>query len=352
MTASSGHNDTRMLCRSKALLILTILYTAGITAAPSDTVDQAAAGFDLALAKVSAPLRLEFRALAAKDLHSRHPALAQKFTDPPAPRPSGPPEPRPDPAATPAGAAITKKLDEFTRLPAADRAKVAVDLASQIRALPAGMDKYLLAWNLRGEAIEEPGLESNAVVAVLSLYAEVIQNYPSTGGYLDLAELARYAHISVAVKNPALDAAEAFLELRERLHEEADFSLTALDGNTYSLSGLRGKVVLLNFWGTSCVPCRQEMPDMEKLHREFQTKGLIILAVSDDERKDLDKFLATKSYTFPILLDHERKTFDDFDVTGVPKTFVYDRDGHLVAQAIDKCSGAQFRSMLKAAGLE
>ena len=91
---------------------------------------------------------------------------------------------------------------------------------------------------------------------------------------------------------------------------------------------------------------------MEKLHREFQSNGLVILAVSDDERKDLDKFLATKNYTFPILLDRERKAFDEFDVTGVPKTFVFDREGHLVAQAIDKCSVAQFRSMLKAAGLE
>ena len=91
---------------------------------------------------------------------------------------------------------------------------------------------------------------------------------------------------------------------------------------------------------------------MEKLHREFQSKGLVILAISDDERKDLDKFLASKNYTFAILLDRERKTFDAFDVTGVPKTFLFDRDGHLVAQAIDKCSSAQFRSMLKAAGLD
>jgi cytochrome c biogenesis protein CcmG, thiol:disulfide interchange protein DsbE len=53
------------------------------------------------------------------------------------------------------------------------------------------------------------------------------------------------------------------------LHEEADFSLTALDGKTYALSDLRGKVLLLNFWGISCVPCRQEMPEMEKLHREI-----------------------------------------------------------------------------------
>jgi peroxiredoxin len=323
-----------------------------LCAAPSETIDQAAARFDLALAKLSAPLRLEFRAVAAKALQPRHPALAQKFTDPPAPKPSRPPGPRVDPAATAAGAAITKKLDEFTRLPAADRNKFAADLVSQIRTIPPGIDKFLLAWNLRVEAVGEPALEPDTVAAVLSLYAEVIQNYPSTSGYLDLAELARYAHIPTVITNPAIDAAEAFLELRERLHEEADFSLAALDGKIYSRSDLRGKVVLLNFWGTSCVPCRQEMPDMEKLHREFQSNGLVILAVTDDERKDLDKFLATKNYTFPILLDRERKAFDEFDVTGVPKTFVFDREGHLVAQAIDKCSVAQFRSMLKAAGLE
>jgi peroxiredoxin len=320
-----------------------------LCAAAAGPVDRAAAGFDLALAKLSVPLRLEFRAMAAKALQRRHPALAQKFIDPPTPRPSGP---RPDPAATPAGAAITKKLDEFTGLRPADRSKSAAELVSEIRSFPVGMDSYLLAWNLRVEALEEPGLEPAAVAAVLNLYREVIENYPSAGGYLDLAALARYANISTGDKSPAFDAAEAFLELRERLHEEADFSLTAVDGKTYSLSGLRGKVVLLNFWGTTCMPCRQEMPDMEKLYREFQSKGLIILAVSDDERKDLAKFLATENYTFPILLDHERKTFDEFDVDGVPKTFVFDRGGHLVAQAIDKRSGMQFRSMLRAAGLE
>ena len=321
-------------------------------AAAPGSVDQAAAHFDLALAKLPAPLRLEFRALAAKSLRQRHPALAQQFTDPPRPKPSGPPGPRPDPAATPAGASITRKLDEFTRLSAADRGKFAADLTSQIRALPAGMDRYLLAWNLRVEALEEPGLEPDAIAAVLTLYSEVIRNYPSAGGYLDLAELARYRHIPVGVNSPGLDAADALLELRERLYEESDFSLTGFDGKTYSLSALRGSVVLLNFWGTSCMPCRQEMPDMEKLHRELQGKGLVILAVSDDERKDLGRFLAARNYTFPILLDRERKTFDEFDVTGVPKTFVFGRDGHLVAQAIDKCSGTQFRAMLKAAALE
>jgi len=261
------------LVRSTGFLWIVLSAYAG---AP-DPTEQAAARFEVAVAKLSAPLRVEFRALAAKALQNRHPALAQKFRDPPARKPSRPSGPRPDPAATPAGAAILKKLDEFTRLPAADRAKYAADLATQIRALPVGMDRYLLAWNLRVEAIEQSGLEPAAVAAVLTLYAEVIENYPSAGGYLDLAELARYANISAGVKSPEIVAAEAFLELRERLHEEADFSLPAFDGKTYSFSGLRGKVVLLNFWGTSCIPCRQEMPDIEQLHREFQAKGQLHL---------------------------------------------------------------------------
>jgi peroxiredoxin len=91
---------------------------------------------------------------------------------------------------------------------------------------------------------------------------------------------------------------------------------------------------------------------MERLYREFSSKGLVILAVSDDQREAVDKFLAKESYTFPILLDPDRKAYSQFDVEGIPETFVFDRDGRLVAQAIDMCTGDQFHSMLQAAGLQ
>ncbi|MEI9976479.1 MAG: TlpA disulfide reductase family protein [Ignavibacteriota bacterium] len=67
---------------------------------------------------------------------------------------------------------------------------------------------------------------------------------------------------------------------------EAGFSLVALDGKTYNLDALRGKVVLLNFWATWCPPCRREMPDMEKLYQRFASKGLVVLAVLRRKARD------------------------------------------------------------------
>ena len=76
----------------------------------------------------------------------------------------------------------------------------------------------------------------------------------------------------------------------------AQGTLTGLDGKTYSLAALRGKVVLLNFWATWCPPCRKEMPDMEKLSRAYADKGL---AVSDEPRETVEPFIAKQQYTFP-----------------------------------------------------
>jgi hypothetical protein len=81
-------------------------------------------------------------------------------------------------------------------------------------------------------------------------------------------------------------------------------------------------------------------------------KGLIVLAVTDERRETILKFLADKNYTFPILLDSDRRVNTDFDIGGVPQTFVFDREGELVAHAIDIRTESQFRAMLKAAGLE
>jgi peroxiredoxin len=94
------------------------------------------------------------------------------------------------------------------------------------------------------------------------------------------------------------------------------------------------------------------MPDMEKLYREFSGKGLVVLAVSEEKRETVLKFLANRNYTFPILLDCDRKVNTDFDIEGIPETFVFDREGEIVAHAIDIRTESQFRAMLKAAGLE
>jgi peroxiredoxin len=113
-----------------------------------------------------------------------------------------------------------------------------------------------------------------------------------------------------------------------------------------------GKVVVLNFWATWCPPCRKEMPDLETLYQQFKDQGLLILAISDEDAGKVKPFIAQQKVTYPILLDPDRKVNDLFQIEGIPKTFVYDRNGKLVAQSIDMRTRRQFLEMLAQAGLK
>ena len=113
-----------------------------------------------------------------------------------------------------------------------------------------------------------------------------------------------------------------------------------------------GKVVLLNFWATWCPPCRREMPDMEKLYQRLSQKGLVVLAVSDEKRETVEDFLKKQNYTFPVLLDPDRKVNSAFGIEGIPNSFLFDRQGKLVGQSIDMRTERQFLEMFQAAGLD
>jgi peroxiredoxin len=248
--------------------------------------------------------------------------------------------------------AIYANLARFRGLPTdADRAKLAIEIAAAVGALSAG-SKLAPAMSLLSRSTEGD-LGKEALTAVAGVVAQGIQESGAgASDYLALAGLIRYEHIAPPIADPALDAAGALLALRDGLMEDSGFTLTALDGKTYSLASLKGKVVLLNFWATWCPPCRKEMPDMERLSRDFGKKGLVVLAVSDENREVVEGYLAKERYTFPILLDPERKVHTAFSVDGIPKSFVFDREGRLAAQAIDMRTEAQFRAMLKRAGID
>ena len=91
---------------------------------------------------------------------------------------------------------------------------------------------------------------------------------------------------------------------------------------------------------------------MEKLHRAFEKQGLTVLAVSDEERDVVTGYLQKQNYTFPILLDPGRKVHTAFAVEGIPKTFLFDREGNLVGESIDMRTERQFLEMLKTAGID
>jgi peroxiredoxin len=144
----------------------------------------------------------------------------------------------------------------------------------------------------------------------------------------------------------------ARLEANDRDRQNGDFTLTDLEGKKWRLKELRDRVVLVNFWATWCPPCRKEMPDLDALYRAYGKKGLVVLAISDEEGGKVKTFLAAHGVSYPVLLDAGRKVNEEFHVEGIPKSFIYDRQGKLAAQSIDMRTRAQFLEMLKAAGLE
>ena len=88
------------------------------------------------------------------------------------------------------------------------------------------------------------------------------------------------------------------------------------------------------------------MPDLDMLYERFGPQGLVILGISDEEAAKVEPFVRERKVTFPILLDPGRKVNEMFVVEGIPKSFVYDREGKLVAQSIDMRTQKQFLEML------
>jgi peroxiredoxin len=114
-----------------------------------------------------------------------------------------------------------------------------------------------------------------------------------------------------------------------------DFQLSALDGRKVKLSDLKGKVVLLNFWATTCGPCIAEMPHLVKLYERYRDRGVEILAISTDaeaERHAVRPFAAKFRVTFPVLYDD--KTEDAYEVDGIPTTVFIDRQGQVRYRSI------------------
>lgn len=109
-----------------------------------------------------------------------------------------------------------------------------------------------------------------------------------------------------------------------------DFALTDINEKPIRLSDFRGKVVFLNFWATWCAPCREEMPSMEVLYKNFEKDGLVILAVSIDRvttTKDIPPFVKGMNLTFPVVIDSWGKTDKPYKRMGVPETFIIDQQG-------------------------
>ena len=253
---------------------------------------------------------------------------------------------------------IAEGIGGLRRLTDDVRVRATKDLALEIRSLPVTPNKVRLAYGL-AMLSTEGDFGHDTLQEVATTLADALREQPVQGkpgqpprAYVELAELVRYEHVEASLDDPQFAAANSKIQADNTKHEHADFTLPDLSGKNWTLRELPGKVVVLNFWATWCPPCRKEMPDLESLYQQFKDQGLVILAISDEDESKVKPFIAEQKVTYPILLDPGRKVNELFEIEGIPKTFVYDRSGQLVAQSIDMRTRRQFLEMLAQAGLK
>lgn len=135
------------------------------------------------------------------------------------------------------------------------------------------------------------------------------------------------------------EAAEEMPDAQTRVNvadQAPDFTVEMFDGSRTTLSSLRGKVVLLNFWATWCPPCRQELTRVQSdLIARFAGRDFVFLPVSrGEERADVEAFRQKTGYTFAMGLDPDQKVYDLYAGNYIPRNFLIDRDGKVLLASV------------------
>lgn len=117
-----------------------------------------------------------------------------------------------------------------------------------------------------------------------------------------------------------------------------DITFYDLEGNSHSLSELRGKPVVINFWASWCPPCKHEMPFFDSVYNELgEDINFVMLNMTDGKEETLEtasKFIANNSYAFPVYYDTDQSGMITYQVSSLPTTYFINSEGYLVTGAI------------------
>ncbi len=130
-----------------------------------------------------------------------------------------------------------------------------------------------------------------------------------------------------------------------------DFTLQTLDGASVTLSSLRGKVVLINFWATWCPPCVREIPRLVRVAETYQDQGLVVLGVNttyQDDPAKVRQFAHDNGISYPVLLDAEGVASEKYPARLMPTTYLIDRSGKIVQNKVGEVDEATLNEQVHA----
>ena len=133
----------------------------------------------------------------------------------------------------------------------------------------------------------------------------------------------------------AIPMAGALCRPAEGPERVSDFSLKDIEGKAVSLNDFRVKLVLMNFWATWCVPCREEMRILRQIHDQWRDKGLVVLSINMGESASRVRgYVKRYALPFPVLLDPNTELFVKLGVRVLPTSLLVDKDGTIVAKKV------------------
>ena len=154
-----------------------------------------------------------------------------------------------------------------------------------------------------------------------------------------MAVAASFAFVQHALQDPAVSSAP-------------DVRFVTVEGRQFSTADLRGKVVLVNFWGTYCGPCLKEMPKVIEAHRKFAPRGYetVAIAVRQDDKEKVAAFARERALPFKVVYDADGEIAREFGKVRItPTIFVLDREGRVVAKAVGNPDWAKLRAAVQQA---
>jgi cytochrome c biogenesis protein CcmG/thiol:disulfide interchange protein DsbE len=126
-----------------------------------------------------------------------------------------------------------------------------------------------------------------------------------------------------------------------------DFTVKTLDGHTLRLSDLRGQTVVLNVWGSWCVPCQQESAELNRSYSQYQHQNVIFVGLAwNDQEDQVRKFVQQYGVTYPVGLDTDGHIAIDLGITGVPETFLIDTSGQLKEKWVGPITADRLSALL------